>query len=78
MFEHFKESETAKFGEQVMREILDQGLSKSLLVVPRFTQVPIIEGVRGWDNREYSAGLKNRAKLMIRQAANRALPWLWI
>jgi len=35
---------------QVMRDLIDQGYFKFLHVVPRFTRVPIIEGVRGWDN----------------------------
>jgi len=78
LYEYFKENETRKYGEQVLRELIDQGRFKSLNVVPRFTHVPIIEGVRGFDNQEYSAGLKNRSKLLVRQIANRALPWFWI
>lgn len=78
LHEYFKETKTGKNSEQVMRELIDQGYFKSLHVVPRFTHVPIIEGVRGWDNQQYGAGLKNRGKLRIRQIANRVLPWLWI
>jgi hypothetical protein len=78
LYEYFKENETCKYGEQVLRELIDQGRFKSLHVVPRFTHVPIIEGVRGFDNQEYSAGLKNRSKLLVRQIANRALPRFWI
>ena len=78
LYEHFKESETGKSGELVMREFIDQGRFSSMNVVPRFTRVPVIEGVRGWDNQEYSAGLKNRGKLLVRRVANRALPSLWI
>jgi hypothetical protein len=78
LHECFKESETGKYGEQVMRDLLDSGRFSSLEIVQRFTHVPVVEGVRGWDNQEYSAGLKNRGKLLLRQVANRALPSLWI
>jgi hypothetical protein len=75
--EYLKKSGTTN-SEELMREIIDQGCLRSLQVVPRFTHTPIIEGVRGVDNQEYSSGLKNRAKLLTRQIANHALPWLWI
>jgi hypothetical protein len=78
LYELFKESETSKYGEQVMRELIDQGRFSSMNLVPRFKHVAVVEGVRGWDNQEYSAGLKNRGKLLMRQVANRALPRLWI
>jgi hypothetical protein len=78
LYEHFKENEAGKSCELVMRELIDQGYFESLNVVPRFTRVPIIEGVRGWDNEEYRTGLKNRSKLLVRQMANLALPWFWI
>lgn len=78
LYEHFKESEAAKYGEQVMRELIDGGKLKALHVVPRFLRTPEIEGVRGWDNQEYGAGLKNRVKLLLRQLANRAMPSLWL
>jgi hypothetical protein len=78
LYEHFKQSETSKYGEQVMRELIDGGRLSSMKVVPRFTHIAVVEGVRGWDNQEYSAGLKNQGKLLMRQVANRGLPWLWI
>jgi hypothetical protein len=64
--------------EQHLRELIDSGHFRSLNVVPRFTRIPVVEAVRGYDNREYNAGLKNRTKLLMRQLASRALPWLWI
>jgi hypothetical protein len=78
LYKFFRESETAKYGEQVMRELIDQGRFESLHVIPRFTHVPIIKGVRGWNNKEYGGGAMNRCKLLVRQTANLALPWLWI
>jgi hypothetical protein len=78
LYKFFQESETTKYGEQVLRELIDQGCFETLHLVPRFTHIPIIQGVRGWDNREYGAGMKNRCKLLMRQMANRALPQLWI
>ena len=76
--ECLKENETGTPAEQAMRDLMDRGRFSSLNVVPRFLHVPIVEGVRGWDNQEYSAGLENRGKLLVRQVANRGAPWLWI
>lgn len=46
-------------------------------VIPRFTHVPRIEGIRGHDNRNYSSGL-NVVKYFVRSAARRVFPKLWI
>ncbi|MER3523375.1 MAG: hypothetical protein C4326_04740 [Ignavibacteria bacterium] len=46
-------------------------------VVPRFTRVPRIEGIRGHDNQSYSGGW-NFLKYLLRSAARRVFPPLWI
>jgi hypothetical protein len=77
VYDHLKENEIM-YSEQLMREFIDKSHFDSLCVVPRFTRVPIIQGIRGSDNGDYSAGIKNRGKLFLRQITNRAFPWLWI
>lgn len=46
-------------------------------IVPRYRQIPRIDGVRGYDNKNYmkEAG---RWKLAARQIALHVAPWLWI
>jgi hypothetical protein len=61
-----------------MRRLLDSDRFKSLTIVPRFRHVPVVKGIRGYDNQEYSDGLKNAAKNMVRKFANRVIPGLWI
>ena len=78
LYRFFREKETGKYAERIMRELIDQGRFQTLHVIPRFTHVPIVEGVRGWDNREYGAGVMTHCKLLVRQTANLALPWFWI
>jgi hypothetical protein len=75
IYECFKE---ARSSEQILRDLIDNDHFGDMHIVPRFTSIPIVEGARGWDNEEYSAGLKNRGKLLLRQIANGALPGLWV
>ncbi len=46
------------------------------LITPRFRTVPIVEGVRGWNNRTHSDA--KGAKIRLRRVANVLAPWLWI
>lgn len=46
-------------------------------VVPRFTVVPKVKGIRGYDNRDYHSGL-NLVKYYIRLVLRRLAPALWV
>lgn len=46
-------------------------------VVPRYRREPLVDGVRGWDNRHYSEG-RARLKYLIRATARRVTPFIWI
>jgi len=64
--------------EPVMFRYLKGKLSDlSLRVVPRYRREPLIEGVRGWDNRHYSKG-GPLLKYYIRGISRRILPFVWI
>lgn len=45
--------------------------------VPRFTVQPRVDGIRGYDNRNYNAGT-NLLKYHIRRVIRRFLPWVWV
>ena len=78
VFETFKENETGVFGEVVMRGYLDEAESRGLSVVRRFSEPPIIDGIRGWDGRAYEQGLSMHTKRIVRWAASIFLPFFWI
>ena len=59
--------------ESAIRGEIDAARSR-LNVAPRFTRVPFIDGKRGWDNKNYS----NKWDYMVRVAASRIAPALWI
>ena len=42
LYEHFKESEAGRYGEQVMRDIMDSGRISGLKIVPRFNRTPVV------------------------------------
>ena len=46
-------------------------------VVRRYRTEPLVDGVRGWDNRHYAQG-RAKLKFWIRAASRRLLPFLWI
>lgn len=46
-------------------------------VVPRYRTEPLVDGVRGWDNRHYAKGAA-RLKFWLRAAARQLVPTLWI
>ena len=46
-------------------------------VVLRYRTEPLVDGVRGWDNRHYAKGAA-RAKFWLRAISRRLLPNLWV
>ena len=62
--------------ENRFRELIDE-VRPRLKVAPRFRVIPEVEGVRGYDNRQYAEGA-NRAKFLARRVAHRVAPWIWI
>jgi hypothetical protein len=61
--------------ELPFRRVVDEARGR-YNVVPRFRYVPIIDGVRGTDDRSYTEG--ERWKIAARQIARTVAPWLWI
>jgi hypothetical protein len=62
--------------ETTLRGVVDEA-RRRYKVVPRFRRVPLIDGIRGFNNRNYIAGV-GFGKLASRQIALRVAPWLWI
>ena len=62
--------------EEVTFRKLTDPLFGTINIVPRFKVIPVVRGVRGWDNSQYSKrfGLKNIA----RRLAHLFVPSLWI
>lgn len=73
-YHRLRQDDSPTSAEQHFRALVD-GHAEGLHIVRRFKQVPRIEGVRGFDNRVYQA---MRHKLLVRELAQRVLPWLWI
>jgi len=46
-------------------------------VIPRYRTEPLVDGVRGWDNRHYAQG-RAKLKFWVRAASRRLLPFVWI
>jgi hypothetical protein len=68
--DHYGEAEVR------FRELLEHG-SRYLRVVNRYTTVPLIDGVRGFDGQNFSQG-SNLWKYYSRRLALRLMPGLWI
>jgi hypothetical protein len=47
------------------------------MVVQRYRREPLVDGVRGWDNRPYGQG-RAKLKFWVRATTRRVLPFLWI
>jgi hypothetical protein len=60
--------------EQAFRRKLESRSSR-MSIVKRFTTVPLLEGYRGWDNKNYK---EMGFKLFTRRLALVVAPWLWI
>jgi hypothetical protein len=74
--EQLKETENRGSPEVRFRDLVESA-AVGLKVIPRFTITPLIEGVRGLDNRAYSRG-RNLLKFYLRSAMRRTAPWLWV
>jgi hypothetical protein len=66
----------AKTHEMHMRDYLPKRAQGARLV-PRFSKEPFIDGVRGWDNGNYSKG-RELLKSYVRSAGRVLAPWYWI
>ena len=62
-------------GEISFRKSLED-LRNQIEIVPRFAEVPIVSGVRGWNDTEYSKPWS--AKFLARRLAQLIAPSLWI
>jgi hypothetical protein len=67
-------------GQHTMEEVLFRRLVDALpqhvRVHRRFRHIPVIEGVRGWNNTLYEGAWD--PKNLIRRAMSRVAPWVWI
>jgi len=66
----------AKTHEAVMRDYLPARAS-GVRLVPRFRKEPCIDGIRGWDNGNYSKG-GELIKFYVRSLGRVVAPWYWI
>lgn len=64
----------ADLSEPVFYDLLARNIFSSN-IVRRFKNIPVIEGVRGYDGRTYES---MKLKLVLRRAVNACLPWVWI
>lgn len=62
--------------EEVFIDLMEQPIP-NIKIVRRFNEIPLIDGLRGSDNQNYSEG-KNLWKFYIRSIACKLFPWLWI
>jgi hypothetical protein len=66
----------SKTHEVRMRDYLPERAEGARLV-PRFRREPFIDGIRGWDNGNYSKG-KELIKCYVRSVGRVVAPWYWI
>ena len=72
-----------RMGEIAMRDYLPQRVAnvtstgQDLRFIQRFRSEPLVDGIRGYDNRNYSLG-RNLAKFYVRTISRILLPWYWI
>lgn len=64
------------FNERAMRESMPEHVDEVTLV-RRFRNEPRIDGIRGYDNANYSHGF-NLFKFYLRVLARICVPWFWI
>lgn len=74
VYRSLQQDETSTSAEQHFRALVDSHAG-GLRIVRRFTLVPVVEGVRGFDNGDYGA---MRPKYFARAMVNRLAPWIWI
>ncbi len=73
IYMRLKEGEDAESSEQKFRKIVDANLI-NINIIKRFNIIPLLIGVRGYDNQPY----QNTFKYQLRSIANTLLPFLWI
>jgi hypothetical protein len=61
--------------ETLFREAVEQSFG-AINIVPRFKIVPVVQGVQGWDNRQFSNPWS--MKIAVKRLANIFIPSLWI
>jgi hypothetical protein len=61
--------------EALFRKLIDRSFG-AINIIPRFNVVPVLRGVRGWDNHEYSEAWS--FKIIARRLAHIFVPSLWI
>jgi hypothetical protein len=68
----------APAGETIVWDLVAAEIAKKRLkIVQRFNVTPFIEGVRGYNNREYHS-LNEMWKYSLRVALLHLAPWLWV
>jgi hypothetical protein len=71
-----------RIDEMVMRDFLPERVAKDVAsgevrLVQRFRNEPLVDGIRGFDNQNFSAGA-HLVKFYVRSAGRVVAPWLWI
>lgn len=66
----------ARTHEMHMRDYLPKR-ARGARLVPRFAKEPFIDGVRGWDNNNYSKG-NELLKCYVRSVGRVLAPWYWM
>jgi hypothetical protein len=66
----------AKTHEELLREIIP-ARANGLVLVQRFRNEPLVDGIRGYDNQNYSGG-KNLLKYYLRSLGRVLAPWYWM
>lgn len=74
IYRQLQQDATPTSAEESFRRILDCHPAH-LRIVRRFLHVPRVDGVRGFDNREYGS---MRGRYLVRVCCHRLTPWLWI
>jgi len=62
--------------EPVMRGYIPEQ-ADLIRLVPRFRREPLVDGIRGWDNRHYLRA-SGKIKFILRALARRIAPFYWI
>jgi hypothetical protein len=62
--------------ETTMRDYVPKR-GQSARLIMRFRQEPLVDGIRGLDNRNYSTG-RNLVKFYVRSIGRVVAPWYWI
>jgi hypothetical protein len=75
---HFPRLRTgAQPAERVMYDVVTSLIESGASVVPRLRREPRVEGIRGFDGRDYGSP-KQRLKYCVRVVIRRAAPGVWV